>query len=127
MFDIDDGRPVDSVFKPSEHFTMIFNVFVLMTLFNEINCRKIHGEKNVFRGFFTNPIFYGIWIVTFIVQILLVQYGSFAFSCVKLNLEQWMWCLFFGVTVLLWNQVMTFIFLFTNNFIWLCAFFFLVG
>lgn len=102
---MDDGRPVDSVFKPSQHFTMIFNVFVLMTLFNEINCRKIHGEQNVFRGIFTNPIFYGIWIVTFVVQILLVQYGSFAFSCVPLTLEQWMWCFFFGVTVLLWNQV----------------------
>ncbi|CAF3879115.1 unnamed protein product [Adineta steineri] len=109
VFDMDDGRPVDNVFKPSEHFTMIFNVFVLMTLFNEINCRKIHGEKNVFRGFFTNPIFYGIWIVTFVVQILLVQYGSFAFSCVPLTLEQWMWCLLFGVTVLLWNQLVNLI------------------
>ncbi|CAF4544963.1 unnamed protein product, partial [Rotaria magnacalcarata] len=36
VFDIDDGRPINNVFKPSEHFTMIFNVFVLMTLFNEI-------------------------------------------------------------------------------------------
>lgn len=105
MFDMDDGRPVDNVFKPSEHFTMIFNVFVLMTLFNEINCRKIHGEQNVFRGIFTNPIFYGIWIVTFVVQILLVQYGSFAFACVALTLEQWMWCFLFGIAVLLWNQV----------------------
>ncbi|CAF1073719.1 unnamed protein product [Adineta ricciae] len=109
VFDMDDGRPVDSVFRPSQHFTMIFNVFVLMTLFNEINCRKIHGEKNVFRGIFTNPIFYGIWIVTFVVQILLVQYGSFAFSCVPLSLEQWMWCFFFGVTVLLWNQLVNLI------------------
>jgi len=109
VFDIDDGRPVDNVFKPSEHFTMIFNVFVLMTLFNEINCRKIHGEKNVFRGIFTNPIFYGIWIVTFFVQILLVQFGSVAFSCVPLSLEQWMWCFLFGVTVLLWNQLVNLI------------------
>ncbi|CAF3451705.1 unnamed protein product [Rotaria sp. Silwood1] len=109
VFDIDDGRPVDSVFKPSEHFTMIFNVFVLMTLFNEINCRKIHGEKNVFRGIFTNPIFCGIWIVTFVVQILLVQYGSFAFSCVALTFEQWMWCFLFGVTVLVWNQIVNLI------------------
>ncbi|CAF1360295.1 unnamed protein product [Rotaria magnacalcarata] len=109
VFDIDDGRPINNVFKPSEHFTMIFNVFVLMTLFNEINCRKIHGEQNVFRGIFTNPIFYGIWIVTFAVQILLVQYGSVAFSCVALTFEQWMWCLFFGVTVLLWNQIVNLI------------------
>src|SRR5271167_773374 len=102
---MDDGRPVDHIFKPSEHFTMIFNVLVLMTLFNEINCRKIHGEKNVFGGIFKNPIFYGIWIVTFIVQIILVQYGSFVFFCASLTLQQWMWCLLFGVAVLLWNQV----------------------
>ncbi|CAF0924356.1 unnamed protein product [Adineta ricciae] len=109
FFNIDDGRPKDSVFKPSEHFTMIFNSFVLMTLFNEINCRKIHGEKNVFRGIFTNPIFCGIWIITFTLQIVLVQYGSVAFSCVPLSLEQWMWCFFFGVTVLLWNQLVNLI------------------
>ncbi|CAF4542577.1 unnamed protein product, partial [Rotaria magnacalcarata] len=31
-------------------FTMVFNAFVLMTLFNEINARKLHGERNVFKG-----------------------------------------------------------------------------
>ena len=32
---------------PSEHYTFIFNVFVFMQLFNEINCRKLFGEINV--------------------------------------------------------------------------------
>ncbi|CAF1431764.1 unnamed protein product, partial [Rotaria sordida] len=32
VFDIDDDRSIDSRFKPSKHFTMIFKVFVLMTL-----------------------------------------------------------------------------------------------
>ena len=54
---------------PSEHFTIIFNAFVMMTLFNEINARKIHGQRNVFSGIFTNPIYYVIWIVTFISQV----------------------------------------------------------
>ncbi|CAF4120956.1 unnamed protein product, partial [Rotaria sordida] len=109
IFNIDDGRPVDSIFKPSEHFTMIFNVFVLMNLFNALNCRKVHDEKNIFHGISKNPIFYGIWIVTFIVQIVLVQYGSFTFSCVALTFQQWIWCLLFGVSVLLWNQVLNLI------------------
>ncbi|CAF1442139.1 unnamed protein product [Rotaria sp. Silwood1] len=109
VFNIDNDRPVDSIFKPSEQFTMIFNVFVLMTLFNEINCRKIYGEKNIFHGISTNPFFYVIWIVTFVVQIILVQYGSFVFSCVTLTFEQWTWCLLFGVAVLLWNQVLNLI------------------
>ena len=56
--------------KPTQHFTMIFNVFVMMTLFNEINARKIHGQRNVFVGLFTNPIYYVIWIATLISQVI---------------------------------------------------------
>ncbi|CAF1167499.1 unnamed protein product [Rotaria sordida] len=109
VFDIDDDRSIDSRFKPSKLFTIIFNVFVFMTLFNEINCRKIHGEKNIFHKIFTNSTFYGIWIVLFIVQIIIVQYGSFVFSCVALTFKQWIWCLVFGVSVLLWHQVINLI------------------
>ena len=36
--------------KPSEHYTVIFHAFVLMTLANEVNCRKLKGEWNVFKG-----------------------------------------------------------------------------
>ena len=74
-FDIDSGRIDDSESTdlrtpgPTQHFTIIFNTFVMMTLFNEINARKIHGERNVFKGLNRNPLFIGIWIVTFIVQV----------------------------------------------------------
>lgn len=37
--------------NPTEHFTIVFNTFVMMTLFNEINSRKVHGERNVFKVF----------------------------------------------------------------------------
>jgi Ca2+ transporting ATPase len=53
----------------SEQFTMVFNAFVLMTLFNEINSRKLHGERNVFKGIFRNPMFYGIWLGCFAAQV----------------------------------------------------------
>lgn len=38
-------------------------------------------------------------------QILLVQVGGFVFSCKPLTAEQWMWCVFFGVSTLVWAQV----------------------
>jgi len=41
----------------------------MMTLFNEINARMIHGQRNVFRNIFANPIFYCIWIATFASQV----------------------------------------------------------
>jgi len=69
MLDIESGRHGESSGGPSQHFTIIFNSFVLMTLFNEINARKIHGQRNVFSGIFTNPIFYSIWIGTCLAQV----------------------------------------------------------
>ena len=41
----------------SAHFGMVFNIFVLMQLFNQINARKIYGEFNSFTGIFDNPMF----------------------------------------------------------------------
>ncbi|KAF6029128.1 PMCA [Bugula neritina] len=54
-------------------------------------------------------MFIGIWICTMAGQVLLVQLGGFVFSCKPLTLEQWMWCVFFGVSCLIWTQIITFI------------------
>ncbi|TRY90631.1 hypothetical protein DNTS_003698 [Danionella cerebrum] len=105
IFNIDSGRNAPLHSPPSEHYTIIFNTFVLMQLFNEINARKIHGERNVFDGIFANPIFCSIVLGTFGVQIVIVQFGGKPFSCAPLNMEQWLWCLFVGVGELLWGQV----------------------
>ncbi|XP_036388370.1 plasma membrane calcium-transporting ATPase 3 isoform X1 [Megalops cyprinoides] len=105
FFDIDSGRNAPLHSPPSEHYTIIFNTFVLMQLFNEINARKIHGERNVFDGIFANPIFCSIVLGTFAVQIVIVQFGGKPFSCTPLSVEQWLWCLFVGVGELLWGQV----------------------
>jgi len=41
----------------------------MMTFFNEIGSRKVHGEHNVFAGMHRNPLFIGILVVTFIAQV----------------------------------------------------------
>ncbi|XP_033029991.1 plasma membrane calcium-transporting ATPase 3 isoform X3 [Lacerta agilis] len=105
FFDIDSGRNAPLHSPPSEHYTIIFNTFVLMQLFNEINARKIHGERNVFDGIFGNPIFCSIVLGTFGIQIVIVQFGGKPFSCSPLNAQQWLWCLFVGFGELVWGQV----------------------
>ncbi|XP_044161754.1 plasma membrane calcium-transporting ATPase 3 isoform X1 [Bufo gargarizans] len=107
FFDIDSGRNAPLHSPPSEHYTIIFNTFVMMQLFNEINARKIHGERNVFDGIFANPIFCSIVLGTFGVQILIVQFGGKPFSCSPLNTQQWLWCLFVGVGELVWGQLIS--------------------
>nr|XP_023396509.1 plasma membrane calcium-transporting ATPase 3 [Loxodonta africana] len=105
FFDIDSGRNAPLHSPPSEHYTIIFNTFVMMQLFNEINARKIHGERNVFDGIFSNPIFCTIVLGTFGIQIVIVQFGGKPFSCSPLSTEQWLWCLFVGFGELVWGQV----------------------
>uniref|UniRef100_A0A8C8DTU0 Calcium-transporting ATPase n=1 Tax=Oryzias sinensis TaxID=183150 RepID=A0A8C8DTU0_9TELE len=107
LFDIDNGRNAPLNAPPSEHYTIVFNTFVLMQLFNEINARKIHGERNVFEGIFNNLIFCSIVFGTFVIQIVIVQFGGKPFSCVALTIDQWLWCTFFGFSSLLWGQVIS--------------------
>ncbi|XP_060937495.1 plasma membrane calcium-transporting ATPase 1 isoform X1 [Limanda limanda] len=107
IFDIDSGRNAPLHAPPSEHYTIVFNTFVMMQLFNEINARKIHGERNVFDGIFNNLIFCSIVFGTFIIQIVIVQFGGKPFSCVALSIDQWLWCTFLGFGSLLWGQVIS--------------------
>lgn len=124
---------LNKVREPSVHFTIIFNVFVLMTLFNEINARKIHDERNVFKGIMSNSIFLAIWIGCFVGQVkhillfyyllyfinkirrflsfyvlkkvLIINFGGFVFGVERLDAAQWMWSIFFGIGSLVWGQV----------------------
>ncbi|XP_073522670.1 plasma membrane calcium-transporting ATPase 4 isoform X5 [Phyllobates terribilis] len=105
FFDIDSGRNSPLHSPPSEHYTIVFNTFVMMQLFNEINARKIHGERNVFENIFRNPIFCAVVVGTFAAQIVIVEFGGKPFSCSGLTLSQWFWCIFIGLGELLWGQL----------------------
>ncbi|XP_073416860.1 plasma membrane calcium-transporting ATPase 4 isoform X1 [Dendrobates tinctorius] len=105
FFDIDSGRNAPLHSPPSEHYTIVFNTFVMMQLFNEINARKIHGERNVFENIFRNPIFCAVVVGTFAAQIVIVEFGGKPFSCSGLTLSQWFWCIFIGLGELLWGQL----------------------
>ncbi|XP_069019298.1 plasma membrane calcium-transporting ATPase 1-like [Embiotoca jacksoni] len=107
IFDVDSGRNAPLHAPPSEHYTIIFNTFVLMQIFNEFNARKIHGERNVFEGVYRNPIFCSIIFGTLVAQFFIVQFGGKPFSCVGLTIDQWLWCIFLGIGSLLWGQLVS--------------------
>ena len=69
FLDIDSGRDDEYLSAPTQHYTFIFNVLVMMTLFNEINARKIDGSTNVFSGLHRSRMFVAIWTTTFIFQV----------------------------------------------------------
>ena len=60
-----------------EMYTICFQSFVFLQLFNQINARKL-GEKecNMFANFCNNWMFIAITILTFGIQVLIVQYAG---------------------------------------------------
>jgi len=77
--------------------TIVFNSFVFMQVFNEINCRNVTRDLNVFRNIHKNYIFLSIVVITIIVQFIIAQYGNIAFQTDGLNWWQWLVCLLVGV------------------------------
>ena len=64
-----EGAPTPKV----QMYTIIYNVFITMTLFNIINARKL-GERqfNVFEGFFNNWLFIAIFVAMWVVQFITI-------------------------------------------------------
>eukprot|EP01083_Nonionella_stella_P056300 148336_1 len=87
------------------HLTVVFNTFVWMQLFNEINARKVNNERNVLDGIFVNPIFWLIIVISIVAQVILVQFmGEFA-TTTALNITEWAYCVAWGAGTLIWHQV----------------------
>lgn len=90
----------------SRHFTFIFNTFVMLQIFNFLNCRKLNDEINIFSGILNNSMFIIIVILIFCLQILLVTFGSLAFGVYQyygLTIKQWLISMGFGCTSIIIN------------------------
>jgi hypothetical protein len=74
--------------------TFIFNVFVIYTLLNQFNCRVINDEINICTRILNSPLFPLITFGEMLIQILISQFGSFAFHCVSegMTMKQWLLC-----------------------------------
>lgn len=76
--------------------TMVFNVFVFLQVFNELNCRRIDDRINILRGVTHDHIFLAIQALVVVSQFLIVQYGGLAFKTVPLTSVQWLYTIGIG-------------------------------
>jgi Ca2+ transporting ATPase len=86
---------------PSRHFTVVFNAFVFMQIFNMICSRKINDEFNIFEGIHHNFTFIIIIFIITFVQIIIVQFTQDVFQVARKGLfwHQWLICIAIGTTV----------------------------
>jgi hypothetical protein len=75
--------------EATEHNTLIFNSFVLIQLFNQINARKLHHEWNIFEGLWSNRVFLSIVIIEIGVQVIIVEFGGPWFHTKSLSSTGW--------------------------------------
>jgi magnesium-transporting ATPase (P-type) len=74
------------------HLTIIFNVFVFYSLFNQINCRVLDDSLNIFKRIHKSYIFILVTIIEIIIQILIIFFGNAVFHiCFNgLTWQQWL-------------------------------------
>jgi magnesium-transporting ATPase (P-type) len=76
----------------TSHMSLIFNIFVIYTLFNQINARIIDDSFNILIRIEKNILFPIITLVELVLQILILQYGNAAFKVIEngLTWDQWL-------------------------------------
>ena len=79
--------------KNGFHFTIFFNIFVFMQVFNSINARKLKRNENVFDGLFNNYYYIIVQLFIIIGQVILVTFGGRAVRTKRLSLYQHFICI----------------------------------
>jgi len=69
--------------------TLVFNTFVWLQIFNEINNRRLDNKLNILEGLSKNYWFLGINVIMIGGQVLIIFVGGPAFQIVPLNGIEW--------------------------------------
>ena len=89
-----------STYGNTAHMTVVFNVFVFYTIFNQINARVIDDGKNIFYNIQNNILFAIICITEAVLQAILIQFGSIAFSTSLHGITPVQWAITIGFSLL---------------------------
>ena len=102
-----DGTPLWSKYEEkigaSRHMSNVFNVFVVMQIFNMINARKINDEINIFEGIFENPTYFVIWVIIFGGQGIIMEFGDRALKVNTGGLHYSHWIIAIGLGFTTWG------------------------
>jgi len=92
--------------------TIVFNSFVYCQVFNQINARRVNGERNPYKGMFSNIMYMAIFLLIALLQAILVIFtGPFMQVTPFPGIDglAWLTCLVLGVLELPIGFLITFI------------------
>ena len=81
--------------------TVLFTLFALFQLFNAFNCRELYGTS-IFKNLFSNRLMLVVVGITFVLQVLIIQFAGAFFGTIPLPLDMWLklFAMSFSVIVL---------------------------
>ena len=83
----------------TKHYTILFNTFVFMHVFNEFNCRKIGAKSyNIFSGLFSNWMFLAVIIAIVGIQWVFINILGRLVNCTTLTSQEFAVGIFLGLT-----------------------------
>ncbi|XP_033116574.1 plasma membrane calcium-transporting ATPase 1-like [Anneissia japonica] len=107
LFDVESGRMSGVRSAPSVHMTLLFNVTVLITVFNAVNTRKVYAEKNVTSEMQGNQIKWILFlIISIALQVVFVELFQGPFNTTSLHISEWLWCFAIALSTLLFHQIL---------------------
>ena len=86
-----------------EEGTILFTLFMVCQLFNALNSRKLESESLRNYGL-RNKKMIGVLVLTFILQMIMTQFGGRLFNTVPLNTVTWLKIIGIGICVLIIDE-----------------------
>lgn len=93
--------------QPQEMITVLFTLFTLFQLFNAFNCRELH-LVSIFTHLFKNKMMVGIILLTFLLQMIIIQFGGAFFGTVPLDVQMWGKIILTAFSVIVLSEIIKF-------------------
>ncbi len=84
--------------------TVLFALFSLFQLFNAFNCRELNGES-IFKNLLSNKLMLLVIGVTFVLQVLIIQFAGAFFGTIALPMAMWLKLLGLSASVIVLSEL----------------------
>ncbi len=87
----------------AQQSTIVFTAFVLFQLWNAFNSREF-GVASIFPNIYKNKLMVGVVFLTFLIQILVTQFGGQVFKTVPLDILLWVKIIGYTFSVVIFGE-----------------------
>ncbi len=88
----------------AQQSTIVFTAFVLFQLWNSFNCREL-GTSSIFVNILRNKAMIIIVALTFLIQVMVTQFGGEVFKTQPLELSLWLNIIAYTFSVVVFNEI----------------------